>query len=55
MGLGLKVLFIVIIGVVLLVFARVLCRKSPAGPTAVTDQAAAAPRHTQPAVMAAVP
>ncbi len=50
-GLGLKVLFIVIIGIVLVVFARVLCRKRPAGPTAVADQAAAAPRHTRPAAM----
>lgn len=53
MGLELKALFVAIVGVVLLVFARVLCRKSPAGPTAVAEQAA--PRHTRPAVMAAVP
>ena len=53
MGAGMLTLFIVVVGVLLLVFGRVLCRTRPAGPTLVSDQAA--PRHTRPATMAAVP
>lgn len=55
MGTLLTVLFALVVGVLLLVFGRLICRKRPAGPTAVEDHAAFGPRHTQPAIVAAVP